>query len=58
MHPGQGRLDGAFCDYDEKKKMTYLQHMFDLGVRNIEMEAACFAAFTKRAGIKCTCGRR
>lgn len=49
----QGRLDGAICGYDEKHKMEFLQKCDSKGVRNIEMEATAFAAFTKRTGFKC-----
>ena len=48
---GQARLDGAFCDYEEKHKMSYLQEIHKSGVRNIEMESSCFAAMCRRAGI-------
>merc|ERR1712036_177862 len=51
---GQGRSDGAFCDYDETTKMQYLQELYEeYGVINIEMEAHILSAFTYRAGIKC-----
>ena len=49
---GQGRLDGAFCDYTEDDKMAFLQTIQKAGVVNIEMESLCFAALTKYAGIK------
>ena len=48
---GQARLDGAFCDYEEKHKMSYLQEIHKSGVCNIEMESSCFAAMCRRAGI-------
>ena len=41
---GQGRLDGAICDYEEKDKMDFLHLAHSQGVRNIEMEVQCFAA--------------
>lgn len=49
---GQGRLDGAFCDYTEAEKMEYLQKLNDQGVVNIEMESIPFAALTHHANIK------
>lgn len=52
FYEGQGRLDGAFCDYTEKDKMAYLHKLRDHGVINIEMEATVFAAMTHHAGIR------
>lgn len=52
FYEGQGRLDGAICDYTEKDKMDFLQRAHELGVRNIEMESLTFAAFTKHIGIR------
>ena len=49
---GQGRLDGAFCDFTEKEKMDYLKRIHKEGVKNIEMESLSFAALTHHAGIK------
>lgn len=48
---GQGRLDGAFCDYTLEDKLEFLQKVYDAGVRNIEMESVCFASMCKRAGV-------
>ncbi|XP_033116908.1 uridine phosphorylase 1-like [Anneissia japonica] len=47
----QGRLDGAVCEYTEDDKMAYLKKAEEIGVRNIEMEATCFAAMCKKVGI-------
>jgi len=52
FYEGQGRLDGAFCEFTEADKMEYLQQLSDNGVVNIEMEATIFAALTHHAGIK------
>uniref|UniRef100_T1PEU7 Phosphorylase n=1 Tax=Musca domestica TaxID=7370 RepID=T1PEU7_MUSDO len=52
FYEGQGRLDGAFCDFSEADKMEYLQKLADNGVVNIEMESTIFAALTYHAGIK------
>lgn len=49
---GQGRLDGAFCDFTEADKMNYLNKLHDFGVVNIEMESTIFAALTHHAGIR------
>lgn len=50
--PGQGRMDGAFCDFSEEDKMEYLEKLKSNNVRNIEMESLAFAALTHHAGIK------
>lgn len=52
FYEGQGRLDGAFCEFSEADKMAYLQKLRDNGVINIEMESTIFAALTHHAGIK------
>lgn len=52
FYEGQGRLDGAFCDFSEADKMEYLHKLSDFGVVNIEMEATTFAALTHHAGIR------
>ncbi|XP_031633001.1 uridine phosphorylase 1-like isoform X1 [Contarinia nasturtii] len=52
FYEGQGRLDGAFCDYTENDKMEYLAKLHDFGVINIEMECTIFAALTYHAGIR------
>lgn len=52
FYEGQGRLDGAFCDYTEQDKMSYMETIHKSGVINIEMESLSFAALTHHAGIK------
>lgn len=52
FYEGQGRLDGAFCEFTETDKMEYLTKIQKVGVVNIEMESLCFAALTHHAGIK------
>ncbi|XP_068081144.1 uridine phosphorylase 1 isoform X2 [Anabrus simplex] len=52
FYEGQGRLDGAFCDFTEAQKMDYLTQIHNAGVVNIEMESLSFAALTHHAGIK------
>jgi len=51
---GQGRLDGAFCEYTPADKMEFLRDAYSRGVRNIEMESVCFAAFCRRANVRGT----
>lgn len=48
----QGRLDGAFCTFNNDDKMNYLKHLHENGVRNIEMESIPFAALTHQAGVR------
>ncbi|KAG7161578.1 Uridine phosphorylase 1-like [Homarus americanus] len=52
FYEGQGRLDGAFCDYKEEDKLEFLQKIHDANVVNMEMESLCFAALCQHAGIK------
>ncbi|XP_017470386.1 PREDICTED: uridine phosphorylase 1 isoform X2 [Rhagoletis zephyria] len=52
FYEGQGRLDGAFCEFTEAEKMEYLEMLSSKGVVNIEMESTIFAALTYHAGIK------
>ena len=52
FYEGQGRLDGAFCDFSEAEKMEYLTQVHSNNVVNIEMESLAFAALTHHAGIK------
>jgi len=52
FYEGQGRLDGAICEYTEEDKMNFLRQVTEKGVVNMEMEASVFAALTHLAGIK------
>lgn len=52
FYEGQGRLDGAFCDFSESDKMDYLHKINRFGVVNIEMESTIFSALTHHAGIR------
>lgn len=52
FYEGQGRLDGAFCEFSETEKNEYLTKLQDAGVVNIEMECTAFASLTHHAGIK------
>ena len=49
---GQGRLDGAFCEFSKESKLEFLQKAHDSGVRNIEMESLVVASMCRRAGVK------
>ena len=49
---GQGRLDGAFCSYNEADKRNFLKTLESKGVINIEMESHTFGAFCTRAKIQ------
>lgn len=51
FYEGQGRLDGAFCEFTENDKMEYLQKLSDFGVVNIEMEGACNVDCSQRDPI-------
>lgn len=52
FYEGQGRLDGAICEYTEQDKMAYLEDVSAKGVSNMEMEALVFAALTHMAGVR------
>ncbi|CAH1995049.1 unnamed protein product [Acanthoscelides obtectus] len=53
FYEGQGRLDGAFCEYTEADKMAFLKNLKEKhNVTNIEMEIIPFAALTHHAGIR------
>lgn len=52
FYEGQGRLDGAFCDYSEKEKLSYLSKIHQEGITNIEMESLAFAAMCNHSGVK------
>ncbi|KAF0313541.1 Uridine phosphorylase 1 [Amphibalanus amphitrite] len=46
---GQGRLDGAFCDYTEEDKFDFLRKIHAEGIINMEMESLMFAALCHHA---------
>ncbi|MGH0167020.1 UNVERIFIED_CONTAM: hypothetical protein FKN15_052107 [Acipenser sinensis] len=52
FYEGQARLDGAFCSYTQKEKLSYLKDAYEAGVKNIEMESSVFAAMCKLSGIR------
>lgn len=45
FYEGQGRLDGAFCEFSEQDKMDYLEKLQEFGVMNIEMEGKVVVSF-------------
>jgi len=47
----QNRVDGAVCLATEEEKMEWLKKAYDLGVRNIEMEAPMIAGFLNHWGF-------
>lgn len=52
FYEGQGRLDGAFCEYSSDDKLSYLKKLKEAGVVNIEMESLTFGAMCRNAGLK------
>ena len=57
FYEGQGRLDGAFCDYTMENKFDFLHQCYEHNVKNIEMESLCFLGLLNhaqiRAGVVC-----
>ncbi len=52
----QARRDGAFCMVaSEEAKLEYLAKLHKKGAKNMEMEAAGFAAFCQHMGIPAVC---
>ncbi|XP_037946724.1 uridine phosphorylase 1 [Teleopsis dalmanni] len=52
FYEGQGRLDGALCNYTLQDKMSFLKKCYELGIKNIEMEATMFSSLALATGIK------
>lgn len=52
FYEGQGRVDGAFCEYTIEDKMNFLKACKENGVTNIEMESLCFTGLLNHAKIK------
>ena len=52
FYEGQGRLDGAICEYTEQDKMDYLERASEKGVRNIEMESLQFGSFCNKINVR------
>lgn len=53
FYEGQGRLDGAICEYNIEDKMRFIKKAHAQGVRNIEMESDAIVAFCTKLNIKC-----
>eukprot|EP01028_Stygiella_incarcerata_P007481 TRINITY_DN3095_c0_g1_i1.p1 TRINITY_DN3095_c0_g1~~TRINITY_DN3095_c0_g1_i1.p1 ORF type:complete len:290 (-),score=87.73 TRINITY_DN3095_c0_g1_i1:109-978(-) len=51
FYEGQGRLDGAICEYTLEDKFAFLREAVAKGVTNIEMESAEFLAFCLKVEI-------
>lgn len=52
FYEGQGRVDGAFCEYSLEDKMNFIKKCKENGVTNIEMESLCFTGLLNHANIK------
>ena len=49
-------MDGAFCEYDETKKMTWLNDIAKKHkIVNFEMESAPFLSMCNRASVRAAC---
>jgi len=56
FYEGQGRLDGAFCDYDEAQKFAWLREISEKHkIINFEMESALFLSMCLRAKVRAAC---
>jgi len=53
FYEGQGRLDGAICEYTLEDKMDFIRKAHAAGVKNIEMESDAIVAFCTKLHIKC-----
>lgn len=52
FYEGQGRIDGAFCEFTVDEKMSFLKHCCEHGIKNIEMESLCFTGLLNHAKLK------
>lgn len=52
FYEGQGRIDGAFCEYEDKDKLAWLHSINSEGVTNMEMESLGFIVMCHRASIR------
>lgn len=52
FYEGQGRVDGAFCDYTVEDKFKFLKKCHENNVKNIEMESSCFIGMLNHAKIR------
>jgi uridine phosphorylase len=51
FYEGQGRLDGAICEYTLEDKFAFLREAVAKDVRNIEMESGQFLSFCMKVGV-------
>jgi uridine phosphorylase len=52
FYEGQGRLDGAICEYTLQDKMDFLDRASKEGVKNVEMESLQFGAFCNKINVR------
>lgn len=52
FYEGQGRMDGAICEFNQEDKDHFLRTAYDYGVRNFEMESHMFGAFAHKLGLQ------
>lgn len=52
FYEGQGRLDGAICEYTLQDKMEFLERASKEGVKNVEMESLQFGAFCNKIKVR------
>ena len=52
FYEGQGRLDGAICEYTLQDKMEFLERASKQGVKNVEMESLQFGAFCNKIKVR------
>ncbi|KAK7477241.1 hypothetical protein BaRGS_00031552, partial [Batillaria attramentaria] len=59
FYEAQGRLDGAVCEFSGEDKQKFMERLWTLGVRNIEMESAGLFSLCHAVGINaavaCVC---
>ena len=56
MCTGQGRVDGALCDYSYQDRVDYIKKLKEAGVTNIEMEATVIGSLCNYVGEHvCVC---
>lgn len=55
FYDSQGRMNGAFCDFDEEQQEAFLKKCQMHHILNFEMESLALAAFSKRARITAAC---
>nr|KAG5692359.1 hypothetical protein BaRGS_007972 [Batillaria attramentaria] len=51
FYEAQGRLDGAVCEFSGEDKQKFMERLWTLGVRNIEMESAGLFSLCHAVGI-------